>query len=145
MKFLVAAFVVVIFDRLSKQYIVGSMQEGMSIPVIKDIFHITYVLNPGAAFGIMENQRWFFIAIACALLLTAAFFYKKLLAQPKLLQTGVAIMAGGAVGNLIDRITIGKVVDFLDFRFWPVFNIADIAICVGAGLIVWTIWQEEQF
>ncbi len=134
---------VVLLDQLSKYYIVGAMSEGMSIPVVKGVFHITYILNAGAAFGIMENQRWFFIFIACVLLVLFLFFYRRIISQPLFLQTGLALFAGGAVGNLIDRIRIGKVVDFFDFRIWPVFNIADIAICVGAGCILWMIAREE--
>ncbi|WP_405756246.1 signal peptidase II, partial [Anaerovibrio slackiae] len=117
---------------------------GQSLPVIKGIFHITYVLNPGAAFGMLEHQRWFFILVALAAVLLGAAFYKKLQQESFLMRSGAGLLLGGAVGNLADRIQSGLVVDFLDFRIWPVFNIADIAICAGAGILIFDIWQRRN-
>ena len=143
MKLLLIVLPIVILDQLSKYHIQKSMQEGMSIPVAENIFHITYILNTGAAFGMLENQRWFFVFTALFLLVAVAVSYRKILQQPFLLQLGIGLLVGGAVGNLIDRIRLGKVVDFFDFRIWPIFNVADIAICLGAGLILWMILKKE--
>ncbi|HWR41305.1 MAG TPA: signal peptidase II [Patescibacteria group bacterium] len=135
MAVLIAAFVIAL-DQWSKYYIGETMSLGTSIPVIANIFHITYVLNPGAAFGILENQTFFFVVIAAIMLGTAIYFYRQIPDGHYLLRWGITLMAGGAVGNVIDRIKTGYVVDFFDFRIWPVFNIADIAIVSGViGII----------
>ena len=136
--------IIFIVDQLVKHLVVSGMHLGESIPVVKGIFHITYVLNPGAAFGMLEHQRWVFILVAVAVLLLAGIFYSWLKKESALLQTGAGLLLGGAVGNLVDRIQTGLVVDFLDFRVWPVFNIADIAICVGAGILILDMWQRRN-
>jgi signal peptidase II len=130
---------IVIFDQIVKSYIQSIMLVGMSIPVIPDVFHITYILNPGAAFGILENQRMFFILIGIAILCAAIYFYSYIKKENVFIRYGVSMLLGGAVGNLIDRVRIGYVVDFFDFRIWPIFNIADIAIVVGVGCIVYSV------
>lgn len=135
---------VFIIDQLVKHLVVSTMHLGQSLPVIKGIFHITYVLNPGAAFGMLEHQRWIFILVALAAVLLGAAFYKKLQQESFLMRSGAGLLLGGAVGNLADRIQSGLVVDFLDFRIWPVFNIADIAICAGAGMLILDIWQRRN-
>ena len=135
---------VFVIDQLVKHLVVSTMHLGQSFPVIKGIFHITYVLNPGAAFGMLEHQRWFFIVVALAAVLLWVFFYRKLQQESILMRSGAGLLLGGAVGNLADRIQSGLVVDFLDFRVWPVFNIADIAICAGAGILIYDIWQRRN-
>ena len=135
---------VFIIDQLVKHLVVSTMHLGQSFPVIKGIFHITYVLNPGAAFGMLEHQRCFFIVVALAAVLLGGAFYKKLQQESFLMRSGAGLLLGGAVGNLADRIQSGLVVDFLDFRIWPVFNIADIAICAGAGILIFDIWQRRN-
>ena len=135
---------VFIIDQLVKHLVVSTMHLGQSLPVIKGIFHITYVLNPGAAFGMLEHQRWFFIVVALAAVLLGVVFYRKLQQESILMRSGAGLLLGGAVGNLADRIQSGLVVDFLDFRVWPVFNIADIAICAGAGILIYDIWQRRN-
>lgn len=144
MKVILLFFAVLVLDIASKCHIVANMTEGMSIPVVDGVFHITYILNAGAAFGILENQRAVFIGAASLLLIMFAWFFRYILTQPFLFQAGAALMTGGALGNLIDRVMVGKVIDFLDFRIWPVFNIADIAICVGAGCIIWTMIKTKE-
>lgn len=137
---LAAVFVaVVIIDQWSKHYIQARMLPGMSIPVVDNIFHITYVLNPGAAFGILENQRLLFIIIALAMLGLIAYFYSHIPDTFRLMRLGISLLAGGALGNVIDRVQTGYVVDFFDFRIWPVFNVADIAIVTGVGCIIYTL------
>lgn len=130
---------IVIFDQLSKYYISHSLGLGMSIPVIPNIFHITYILNAGAAFGMFANQRLLFIVIALLILGGVGYFYCKIPSTYGLFRFGLGLMAGGAVGNLIDRIATGYVIDFFDFRIWPIFNIADIAIVCGVAMMIYTI------
>lgn len=130
---------VIIMDQWSKHYIQDNMVIGMSIPIIPDIFHLTYILNAGAAFGILENQRYLLIVVAAAMIGAVAFFYRQLALQPLLHRLGVGLLAGGAIGNGIDRINTGQVIDFFDFRIWPIFNVADIAIVTGVGCIIYTL------
>ena len=103
---------------------------GESIPVIPHLLHLTYILNPGAAFGILEHQRFFFIFIAVILIFAIVYFYSKIIKLNKLFQLGIAMLFSGAIGNMIDRIFIGKVVDYIDFRIWPIFNLAILLLFV---------------
>lgn len=139
MSILFLAVLVVILDQLSKFYIQTHMVVGMSVPVVQDIFHITYILNPGAAFGLFEHQTAFFIMIAVCMVVGTIYFYPKIPKQYQLLRFGAGLMVGGAMGNVIDRIKTGYVVDFFDFRIWPIFNIADAGIVCGVGCIIFTI------
>ena len=131
--------IVILLDQWVKYYIASSLPLGTSIPVLPGIFHITYIQNPGAAFGILENQQTFFILIGVAILIAAAWFYPRLKQETVWVRYGSAMLLGGAVGNLIDRVWLGKVIDFFDFRIWPIFNIADIAIVCGVGCIMYAI------
>lgn len=133
---IILTILIIIADQWSKHIIEANMMPGLSLPVIPNIFHITYILNPGAAFGILENQRGFFIAIAIAMLLAAIYFYPRIPAKYHMLRFGVCLLVGGASGNVIDRIKTGYVVDFFDLRVWPVFNIADIAIVSGVICVI---------
>jgi signal peptidase II len=143
MYLIIVVFVVVMLDQITKYMIVSNMTEGMSIPIIDQVFHLTFVLNPGAAFGMLEHNREFFIIMAIAVLMFVVYMRKKILEEPLTVQIGIALFVGGALGNLIDRMKTGLVVDFFDFRIWPVFNVADIAICLGVGVMIWSIIREE--
>ncbi|WIW71820.1 signal peptidase II [Anaerosinus gibii] len=134
---------IILLDQISKFLIENSMELGDSLPVIEGIFHITYILNPGAAFGILENQRLFFILIATIMILMTGYIYPLIPQKSKMLRLGVGMLFGGAVGNLIDRIRTGLVVDFFDFKIWPIFNIADIFIVVGVGMIIITMFYAD--
>ena len=124
-------------DQAIKKAVVAAMALHQSIPVIQDIFHITYIHNTGAAFSMMEGMRSFLILLPLVLVLAAVIFIflKRKTAHPLLL-TSIAMIAGGGLGNMIDRIAYGYVVDFLDFRVFPIFNAADIFVCVGCGLLI---------
>ena len=139
MSTLLLALFIVIMDQVSKFYIQTHMALGMSIPILQNVFHITYILNPGAAFGLLENQTTFFVVIAVFMVLVTIYFYPKIPKQYKLLRLGTGLMVGGAMGNVIDRIKTGYVVDFFDFRIWPIFNIADVGIVCGVGCIIFTV------
>lgn len=137
MPIIAIAFAVLVLDQLTKYYIQLNMFPGMSIPVIDEIFHITYILNPGAAFGILQHQRWFFVLVAVLLFAGLLYFYPRMPKGSRLLPLAAGLQAGGAAGNVVDRVKTGYVVDFLDFRIWPVFNIADMAIVCGVGLFIY--------
>lgn len=121
------------------------MYPGESIPIVEDIFHLTYVQNEGAAFSMWQGQWLILVGFPIAVI-AAGFvlmFIKRKTWRPLLL-TSVAFICGGGLGNLIDRITIGYVVDLFDFRVFPVFNIADIFICVGCGLMLLEVLLFEK-
>ena len=132
-------FGVVAGDQFTKALVMRSMVPGQSIPIIQDIFHLTYVLNPGAAFGILSNQRMFLLVTGAVLILATAYFYPLLKKSDTFLRLGATAILSGAVANLIDRVQTGCVVDFFDFRIWPVFNIADIAIVFGMAFMIYAI------
>ena len=134
---------VVILNQFSKYIVVENMALGESIPIIEEVFHLTYILNPGAAFGMFAHNRLFFIAIAVIVIGIIIWARKEILASPWEVKAGCGLFLGGAIGNLIDRARQGLVIDFFDFRIWPVFNIADIAICIGVGLIIWNLLKTE--
>lgn len=144
MYFLAISILIIVLDRVTKYLVVTKMQEGMSIPLVPGVFNLTFILNPGAAFGMLEHNTMFFIGLTCVVLLTAFFLRKAIMQEPFLMKYGAALFLGGAIGNLIDRMQTGLVIDFLDFIVWPVFNIADIAICVGVGMMIWSMTQEEN-
>ena len=128
---------VIIIDQATKYWIQSRMAYGESAPVIREVFHITYILNPGAAFGILENKTWFFIAVALILLVGVAYLYPRLPANQPIVKLGAGLLVGGAIGNLIDRVRIGYVIDFFDFRIWPIFNVADICIVCGVARLAY--------
>ena len=138
-KYLVVA--ILFLDQLTKYIISQTIPHGESIPIINNIFHLTYVLNRGAAFGIFKNQNLFFIVVA----LVAIIFILISLKRKKTLQIQIALcfILSGAIGNLIDRIRLSAVIDFLDFRIWPVFNIADTAITIGAILLAHAVLSKK--
>ncbi len=130
---------VVFFDRLTKIFFSNTLFPGESIPVVRDCLHMTLVHNTGIAFGLFKNQGAVFIiipVIAIVLLVYNVIYYKhndeKL---SRLYILAFSLILGGAIGNLIDRIYYGYVIDFIDLRVWPVFNIADSAITIGAFVI----------
>lgn len=128
---------IILADRLLKLYVSTAMTPGQSMPVIENIFHITYVRNTGAAFSILQGHSavliGFPLAVMCVGLVLLAL--KRKTWHP-LLNTAIAMICAGGIGNLIDRAMNGYVVDMFDFRVFPVFNIADIFVCVGCGLVV---------
>ena len=127
---------IIALDQISKMRVVSSMTLGESIPIIEKFFYFTYTLNPGAAFGILPNQRVFFLLIGVVLSVCFVIFYPRLKKKEKLLKFGVILGVSGSIGNLIDRIQTGYVVDFLDFKVWrAIFNIADVAIVCGMFII----------
>ena len=136
---------VILLDHLVKYLIASQMAPGESIPVLPEIFHITYVQNRGAAFSMMEGQWIFLILLPCAAILTALIilFWKRK-SWSICMNLAISFICGGGLGNLIDRILQGYVVDLFDFRVFPVFNIADIFICVGCGLLLLDVLCSER-
>ena len=147
MVYFVLCIGIIVLDFLVKLWAKTDLSQIGSIPVWEGVFHLTYVENRGAAFGIMQNKVWFFVIVALVAIPVIVYVFRKYQNRSQTLNMGLCFILAGAVGNMIDRITLGFVVDFLDFRIidFPVFNIADIFVCVGAGLIaVFVIFIEEK-
>lgn len=142
--YLIAA-AAVILDRIVKHLVVLNMDPWETIPIIKDVFHFTYVQNRGAAFSLWEQQWIILIGFPAAAVL-AGFVLMFLMRKnwSRCMMTAVAFICGGGLGNLIDRISMGYVVDLFDFRVFPVFNIADIFICAGCGLMILDVLVLER-
>lgn len=126
-----------VIDQLSKFLIITRCIPGESIPLVPSILHLTYVQNTGAAFGLLKGQQVFFVAFSLVVIawILWEFFTKP--ARKALILWGYALVLGGAIGNLMDRLRFGYVVDFIDLRVWPVFNVGDSAITVGVTLFIW--------
>ena len=137
------AVLVIFLDQGSKFLIRQVMVLHESVPVVPGIFHISYILNRGAAFGILENQQWFFLAIAAVLVGLYVLFRRKIPRQG-CVQYGLGLLLGGAFGNAVDRFFHGAVTDFFDFRVWPVFNVADMGIVAGVVLLLWYSWTHDR-
>lgn len=125
-----------LLDQVSKAAVQLWMYQGESIPVAPHFFHLTYILNPGAAFGLMAYQTPLLVTVTVIMLAGVIVGYRRIRGGSPLLRYGLSLIVGGALGNLADRLRYGQVVDFLDFRVWPVFNLADTAIVIGACLLV---------
>ncbi|MDI9475821.1 MAG: signal peptidase II [Natronincolaceae bacterium] len=130
----VLIIVILILDQLSKILALRYLAPVGSIPIIKNVFHLTYVENRGAAFGILQNQKLFFVIFAL-LVLGFIWFYAYNNRLNKVMVYGLGLVVGGVVGNLIDRVRLGFVVDYLHIMNFPVFNIADSAVTIGIVLI----------
>ena len=139
------AGIVILADQLSKAAILKFIPLYHSIPIIPGFFDLTHVRNPGGAFGFFASQsegwrQFFFLILTSVAIVTIFYFYRIIPSSHPWLSAGLALIFGGAIGNLIDRIRLGEVVDFLKFYIgkyqWPSFNIADSAITVGVGIFI---------
>lgn len=136
MYFIIIA-VVVALDQLTKYLIQANLELNSTIPLMHGIFHITYIHNSGAAFSLFQNRTGFLIAMQLAVIaVVVVYLIKRQKKEHRCLLLSLSLIAAGGIGNLIDRATNGYVVDFLDFRVWPIFNVADISVCVGCGLMI---------
>ena len=134
---------VLAIDQGTKSYISRSMDLYSSVAVVDNFFSITFLRNRGAAFGLFANSGFrlpFFILVALAALVCILYMLRKLSDQQKLTTVALSLIFSGALGNLVDRVRLGEVTDFIDVywrgRHWPAFNIADSAICVGVVLVL---------
>jgi signal peptidase II len=134
----------VLLDQLTKLLAYKNLLLNQSVPLIKGIFHLTLVYNRGGAFGILKNQTQLFIFTSIfAIILIVLSLKKNKYKKHFLYSVSLSFILGGALGNLIDRVTLGYVIDFLDLHIWPVFNVADSAITIGAVLLGWAILKSK--
>jgi signal peptidase II len=148
---LIVAPLLLILDQLSKLYIDRNFFLGESVTVFENFFHITYIRNKGAAFGILSGSPWrvpFFVTIGIVASFALLWYLYTTRRDQKLLQISLVMIFSGAIGNVIDRIRLAEVIDFVDVHWfqhhWPAFNVADSAITVGVALMIVDLWREER-
>ena len=141
---------VVLLDQFTKQVVLRTIPVGDSVELIPGIFHFTHIKNPGAAFGILENNRWVFIVFSLVAVAAIVFYLFKFRPENRWFSTALCMIAGGGFGNMIDRLFYyeeggsfgnGVVVDFLNFCAFPklwhwILNVADAFVVVGAGIMI---------
>ncbi len=144
-RLLIVSSIIIIVDQLTKYMILTTMPLHSSVPVIEGFFNITHVHNPGGAFGMFADgspllRKLLFLVVSSLAICFVLYFYHSTPLTYRYLSFGFAMIFGGAVGNMIDRIRFGKVVDFLDVYIrnyhWPAFNVADSAITIGVTIFV---------
>lgn len=150
-KLALITFIILVLDQATKLYVDASFRLHETVPVIRGFFHLTYVRNKGAAFGILADSSIripFFITVSIVALLGILWYIKHIKDQQKLALVSLSLIFSGALGNLIDRVRLGEVIDFLDVfwqtHHWPAFNVADSAITVGVTLLFIEMWLEER-
>jgi signal peptidase II len=144
-KWLTLSAAVVLLDQITKLAANAALVYAEPVPVVPSFFNLTLMYNRGAAFSFLSDaagwQRWFFVAVSLGASVLLLFWLRRLKPEQWILALALSLVLGGAVGNLIDRLWLGHVIDFIQLYYkdfyWPAFNIADSAITVGAVLLVW--------
>lgn len=128
----------IFLDQITKWLSVKFLSKVVTVPIIKNVIHLTYVENRGAAFGMFKDQRWVFMTTSTVMIVGLLLYLYLGFAENKLYEVSIAMIISGGIGNMIDRIALKYVIDFIDFRLinFAVFNGADSFVCVGAGLLV---------
>ena len=122
------------FDQGTKYFVISRMSIGQSVPILEGLLYLTYVQNPGGAFGVFSQNREFLIVTSLLLMAILIFYWRNMNRYKRTGILPVVLIFSGASGNLFDRIFYGAVVDFIDLRIWPVFNLADLFIIIGLGV-----------
>jgi len=143
--------VIIALDQATKLYVDANFRLHESMPVIRGFFNLTYVRNKGAAFGILADNAVripFFITVSIVAMLGILWYINRIRNDQKLAVFSLSLVFAGACGNLIDRVRLGEVIDFLDVFWqryhWPAFNVADSAITVGVTLLLIDMWREDR-
>lgn len=134
---------VIVLDQLTKFIVISKMAFGSSKSVVKGLLDISYITNSGAAFGLLRGWNPLFI-IVTFIAIVFIFLYYRHFKEDLWMKVALGFLLGGAIGNLIDRIRINQVIDFINFRWWPSFNVADISVCIGAGMLLVKIIKGEK-
>ena len=137
---LAVGLAILVSDQITKQIVRYTFNLGESRPVIDGFFDLTYVRNPGAAWGMFRDFNGALVILSVVMLVLLVIFRKSFISDTRLHRLAFGLMIGGILGNLMDRIRLASVTDFLDFyiagHHWPAFNIADSAICIGVGIYI---------
>lgn len=141
-----AAVILILLDQLSKQWIVNHIPLNAIRKCVPGIFSLTYLRNYGAAFSILQNQQWFFTVITLAVVGAACYYFIKNINGNFWFLFGLLLIISGGIGNFIDRLRLGYVVDMvhLDFMNFAIFNVADSYLTVGVVILFIALWKEEE-
>lgn len=131
-------------DQAAKLLVGLRIPLGSSVPVIPGFLAFTHVHNRGIAFSLLGGIPLLVPALIALTLLFVLFYNRSRWSRRPLTQSGLALVSGGAIGNLIDRLRVGAVIDFIDVHVWPVFNVADLAVTAGAGLLIFTLIRGDR-
>jgi len=141
-KFVTLLIILIFFlDQLTKRVIDQALTLKQSITILPNILYFTKAYNTGASFSILRGFSWFFILFAILVIIVVIYYYKKIPVNNRLF---IAFILAGTLGNLVDRLQYGYVIDFIDFKIWPVFNIADTAVCIGAAGLIYYILKDDK-
>lgn len=138
---------ILLADQLSKRWIIAHLQLGESwnlAPCLRPLVSLTYVTNTGAVFGLFPGGGDLFVGVAILAVGGILTYYVRLSLGQWLVELSLGLMLGGAMGNLLDRLTYGHVIDFIDFKVWPVFNLADSSIVIGTVILVCYLWRDPE-
>lgn len=127
---------IILLDQIVKFAVRSLMYTGESIPVIENVFHITYVQNRGAAFSLFSGSGFMLLILPAAAICFALWYMESHRNEHWTMIFSLSLIISGGIGNIADRLFLGFVTDMFDFRIWPVFNVADIAVCAGAGFLI---------
>ena len=137
-------FLVYFLDQFSKLFVRRFLSQGESVPIIKNIFHLTLVHNTGAAFGMFQKGGMIFTVLAVIVAILILIFYPQVPRKEWALRLAMGLQLGGALGNFADRIKFGHVTDFISVWNFPVFNIADSSITIGVAVLILAVYIEER-
>lgn len=142
---LIAALVLVL-DQVTKRLATTYLTElpTQSTPLLGEALKLTFVMNKGAAFGVLQNQNVFFIIVSGVVIAVIVGSYRYSAMRSPLVNLALGLQLGGALGNLVDRLRLGYVVDFLELPMWPVFNVADSAICIGVAFLAYYLLRSPE-
>lgn len=148
MKFLLpgVAILTLVIDRISKWVVMTGLSVGETwnpVAALERYVSLTYVTNTGAAFGLFPDYGGIFMVIALVVIVAIILYYRYLPGEQWLVQTSLGLQLGGALGNLIDRLLYGHVIDFIDFKLWPVFNVADSSLVIGVVILAYHLLRDE--
>ncbi|MEW5958612.1 MAG: signal peptidase II [Chloroflexota bacterium] len=144
---LAVAALVFALDQASKYLVLQFIQKEASwtlFPALARLFRLTYITNTGAAFGIFPQLGGTFMLVAVMVIVAIILFHHHLPIENFWVRFSLGLQLGGALGNLLDRIRHGHVIDFVDIGFWPIFNLADLSIIAGVTILAYFLWDEEQ-
>lgn len=140
----------ILIDQLTKILVSGNMELYESIPIIPKVFNITYIQNKGAAFGMLANHRWIFMIVSTIAIIAMCVYLFRFCKEGMFFKVGIALVISGGIGNMIDRVFLGYVVDMIEATFietlfnwsFAIFNVADSFVCVGAGIVIFCLVRD---
>lgn len=151
MLYVAISLIIIVLDQITKFYAIKMLKGNTPIIIIKNFLQLNYVENFGAAFGILQNKKVFFVVMTTIVVIGIIIYIKTNINLTTIMKIALTMVVGGAIGNLIDRIRLGYVIDFVDVNFWglydfPVFNIADSSIVIATFLICYlVVFNKYEF